>query len=348
MNQSQLKRMPAEWEKHQGILLSFPHNGADWPGKYAAIQWAFIEFISKISTSETVFLIVKAENQKKHVVEMCKRAHIDLEKIKFIIQDTNRSWMRDSGPIVVVDNSGKREALQFKFNAWAKYKNYRKDKLIPKAVASSLNIPLKQVTYKSKPVALEGGAIDVNGKGTLITTEECLLDEKIQVRNFGFTKLDYESVFSEFLGVTNVIWLGKGIEGDDTHGHVDDICRFVNENTVVVCEETDKSDINHKRMKDNIKRLETARLENGKSINIVTVPLPKRIDFENMRLPASYVNFLITNKSVLVPTFNDKNDYIALTTFNKLFPDREIIGINCTDLVWGLGTLHCLSHEIPA
>jgi len=341
------RRFPAEWEKQQGVLLCFPHNGKDWPGKYEAVQWAFVEFIKKVATYETVFLVVADEKLKEKVVEMLEMARVTIENVSFIIQKTNRSWMRDSGPIVV-KNGGKREALNFNFNGWAKYKNYQLDKNIPATVASTLGTPLTQVEYKGKPVIVEGGAIDVNGKGTLLTSEECLMHPDIQVRNPGFTKADYEAVFKEYLGVTNVIWLGDGVAGDDTHGHIDDLCRFVNEDTIVTIVETDPQDANYAPLQDNLKRLQNAKLENGKSPVIVALPMPKKLEFEDLRLPASYANFLILNNCVLVPTFNDPNDRKALNILAECFPDREVIGISAIDLIWGLGTLHCLSQQIPA
>ena len=341
------RRFPAEWEKQQGILLCFPQNGNDWPGKYGAIQWAFVEFIKKIAAVEDVFLLVANEKLKEKVNGMLEMAHVKTENVSFIIQKTNRSWMRDSGPIVVKNKNG-REALNFNFNGWAKYSNYQLDKLVPSKVASFLDIPLTQAMYQGKPVIIEGGAIDSNGKGTLLTSEECLLHPSIQVRNKNFTKADYEAVFKEYLGITNVIWLGDGIVGDDTHGHIDDLCRFVNEDTIITVVESDPKDPNYKPLQDNLKRLQQAKLENGKSPNIVCLPMPKRIDFDNVRIPASYANFLILNKCVLVPTFNDPNDRIVLNIIADCFPDREIIGISAIDLIWGFGTLHCLSQQIPA
>lgn len=234
-----MRRLPAEWEQQQGLLLCFPHNGNDWPGKYGAIQWAFVEFIKKVAQVETVFLMLADEKLKSKVHEMLEMAHVKVENVSYIIHKTNRSWMRDSGPIIV-KNGSKREALNFNFNGWAKYNNYQLDKHVPSKVAHHLNIPLTQAVYKGKPVILEGGAIDVNGKGTLITSEECLLHPTIQVRNKNFTKEDYEAVFKAYLGITNVIWVGDGIVGDDTHGHIDDLCRFVNEDTIITVVEQNK------------------------------------------------------------------------------------------------------------
>jgi agmatine deiminase len=341
------RRFPAEWEKQQGILLCFPHNGNDWPGKYGAIQWAFVEFIKKVTTFEEVILVVADENLKAKVIEMLEIAEVNLKAVSFIIHKTNRSWMRDSGPIIV-KNGSKREALNFNFNGWAKYKNFQLDKFVPSKVAEALKLPLTQVIYNGKPVIVEGGAIETNGKGTLITSEECLMHPTIQVRNPDFTKADYEAVFKEYLGITNVIWLGNGIEGDDTHGHIDDLCRFVNENTVVTIVESDVKDSNYKPLQDNLKRLQNAKLEDGNPLNIIALPMPKRIIFDGLVLPASYANFLILNNCVLVPTFNDANDRIALNILAECFPNREIIGINAIDLIWGFGTLHCLSQQIPA
>ena len=341
------RRFPAEWENQQGILLCFPHNGNDWPGKYGAIQWALVEFIKKVTAVEEVVLVVADENLKEKVIGMLEIAEVNLKAVSFIIHKTNRSWMRDSGPIIV-KNGSKREALNFNFNGWAKYKNFQLDKFVPSKIAEALQLPLTQVTFNGKPVIVEGGAIETNGKGTLITSEECLMHPTIQVRNPNFTKADYEAVFKEYLGITNVIWLGNGIEGDDTHGHIDDLCRFVNENTVVTIVESDTKDSNYKPLQDNLKRLQNAKLEDGKPLKIIELPMPKRIVFEGLVLPASYANFLILNNCVLVPTFNDAKDRIALNILAECFPNREIIGINAIDLIWGFGTLHCLSQQIPS
>ncbi len=341
-----MRRLPAEWEKQQGMLLCFPHNGNDWPGKYQAIQWAFVEIIKKVTTYEHLYLVVADESLKSKVIDMLQRAHVNLKRVTFIIQKTNRSWMRDSGPIIV-KNGTDREALNFNFNGWAKYSNYRLDKHVPKKVSTALNIPLTQVTFKGKPVVLEGGAIDSNGKGTLLTSEECLLHPSIQVRNPGLTKANYETIFKDFLGITNTIWLGDGIKGDDTHGHIDDLCRFVNEDTIVTVIESNPKHPNYNALQDNLKRLQNAKLENGKKPNIVTLPMPNEILFEEVSLPASYANFLILNECVLVPTFNDSNDRNALNILADCFQNREVIGINAIDLIWGFGTLHCLSQQIP-
>lgn len=341
-----MRRFPAEWEKQQGILLCFPHNGNDWPGKYRAIQWAFVEFIKKVTSYEQVFLVVDSAKHQAKVAEMLKMATVNLKKVNFIVQKTNRSWMRDSAPIIV-KNGKNNEALNFNFNGWAKYSNYKLDRKLPKVISEVLKVPLTQVVYNGKPVVLEGGALEVNGKGTLITSEECLLHPTIQVRNANFTKTDYEAIFKEFLGVTNTIWVGDGIIGDDTHGHIDDLCRFVDAETIVTVVEANSKHKNYKALQDNLERLKKAKLEDGRSPKIITLPMPKDILFEGLNLPASYANFLILNNCVLVPTFNDAADRVALNTLATCFPDREVIGISAIDLIWGFGTLHCLSQQIP-
>lgn len=328
-------------------MLCFPHDGKDWPGKYGAIQWALVEFIKKIASVEKVYLLVSDEKLKEKVAGMLERAHVDASRVHYILQRTNRSWMRDSGPLIVKKGNGEREALDFGFNGWAKYANYRLDRHVPAKAASFLDLPLTKAMYKGRQVVLEGGAIDSNGKGTLLTSEECLLDPEIQVRNPGFTKADYEAVFAEYLGITNTIWLGKGIAGDDTHGHIDDLCRFVNADTIISVIESDKKDENYEALQDNLSRLKKASLEDGSSPVVVELPMPQKLYFEDIRIPASYANFLILNGTVLVPTFNDPNDRIALNIIADCFPGREVIGISAIDLIWGFGTLHCLSQQVP-
>ena len=340
------RHIPAEWEPHQATLLSFPHEGRDWPGKYEAVKWAFVEIVRKVALFEPVLLMVKDDRHQAQVTDMLQRAHANMQQIRFFQLDTNRNWMRDSGPITV-RNNGNLEMLHFGFTGWAKYSNNLKDRRVPQVVANVLGLPCTKVMYRGRKVVLEGGAIDHNGNGVLVTTEECLLHPTQQVRNQGFTKADYEQVFADYLGIKQVIWLADGIAGDDTHGHVDDICRFVSPDTVVACYEPNKSDENHSKLEHNIDILENTTLFNGKKLSVVKIPMPSRIDFEDMRLPASYVNFIYVNGGLLVPTFNDANDAVAINTYQKIFPNRKIIGINATDLIWGLGTLHCLSHEIP-
>ena len=342
------RRMPAEWEPQDGVLLCFPHEGRDWPGKFGAVQWAFVEFIRKAAAQQHVHLMVADTAHRSRVEGLLERAHCAMDRVSFIPLRTNRAWMRDAGPIVVEAADGGREALQFGFNGWAKYPNHRLDRRVPATVAAALGLPLRPVFRNGRPVVLEGGAIDVNGCGTLLTTEECLLDPTVQTRNPGFTRDDYEAVFAEELGITSTVWLGHGIAGDDTHGHIDDIARFVNPTTVIAAVEPDPRDVNHAPLADNLARLRAARLADGRPLDIVELPMPRRLDFEGLRLPASYANFLILNGAVLVPTFNDARDRTALSVLAACFPDREVIGIGATDLIWGFGTLHCLSQQIPA
>ena len=342
------RRMPAEWEPQDGVLLCFPHEGRDWPGKFGAVQWAFVEFIRKAAERQRVYLVVADTAHRSRVEGQLERAHCAMDRLTFIPLRTNRAWMRDAGPIVVETADGGREALQFGFNGWAKYPNHRLDRRVPATVAATLGLPVRPVMHNGRPVVLEGGAIDVNGCGTLLTTEECLLDPAVQTRNPGFTRDDYETVFADALGITSTVWLGHGIAGDDTHGHIDDIARFVNPTTVIAAVEPDHRDVNHAPLADNLARLRTARLADGRPLDIVELPMPRRLDFEGLRLPASYANFLILNGAVLVPTFNDVRDRTALSVLAACFPDREVIGIAATDLIWGFGTLHCLSQQIPA
>jgi agmatine deiminase len=340
-------RLPAEWEPHRSTILCWPHQKEDWPGKFMPIPWVYTEIVKHIaSADELVRIIVQSPGHEVKVRSLLQRAHVDLRYVEFITSKTDRGWMRDSSPAFV--KKGKETvAVRFTFNGWAKYANWQHDREIPQTLAKALNVPLIEAEHDRRLLVLEGGAIDSNGRGTLLTTEECLLDDTVQVRNPGLAKKGYESVFHKYLGIKNVIWLGRGISGDDTHGHVDDLCRFVNHNTVVLCRERDPADANFTPLNDNFARLQNARLEDGSKIKVIELPMPKPLYFEGLRLPASYANFYIANQAVLVPTFNDPNDRVALTTLQGCFPDRHVVGIHAVDLVWGLGTLHCLSHEEP-
>jgi len=339
-------KLPAEWERHQATWLGWPHNRSDWPGKFSAIPFVYAEIVKQISRGETVRIIVESKDHQKKAEKVLKDADIDLNNIEFFIKKTNRGWLRDSGPFFV-KNKDEITAVDFKFNAWAKYDDYKLDDKISQFISNKLNHKKVKAQQNEKAVVLEGGAVDVNGRGSLITTEECLLDEKVQTRNPGFTKKDYFEVFSNYLGITNVIWLGKGIAGDDTHGHIDDLCRFVNDDTVVLVREENSSDENYHLLKENKERLQNLNLPNGKRLNVIDLPMPSPVIFKGQRLPASYANFYISNYAVLVPTFNDPKDRNALGILSELFPDRKVIGIHSVDLVWGLGTIHCLTKEQP-
>lgn len=348
--------MPAEWEPHEAVWLGWPHNPADWPGKIAAIHFVYAEIVRRIVDSEKARIIVNDAAHEAKATAILKRSNVPLENVEFFRVPSNRGWTRDTGPIFVrtarVNGRPVSEpqisVAGFKFNGWAKYADHELDTKIAKTLASRLKKPYFKVEHKGRHVVLEGGAIDVNGRGTLITTEECLLDQEVQVRNRGVTREEYENILAETLGATNVLWLNKGIAGDDTHGHVDDLCRFVDRKTVVLCREKNSSDANYTLLEENRERLEGMRLENGSRIAVEFLPMPEPVIYRGQRLPASYANFLITNSSVLVPTFNDPNDRIALGILADLFPKRKVIGIHALDLVWGLGTLHCLSQQQPA
>jgi agmatine deiminase len=281
-----------------------------------------------------------------------ERAGVDLSRVEFFRFPLDRGWTRDFGPIFVrKDGPGGRRAraiVRFRFNGWAKYRDFRHDDRVPERAARALGLPLLPVRRNGTAVVLEGGSIDVNGHGALVTTEECLLDTAVQVRNPGLVRTDLESVFRDALGVTTTLWLPRGIAGDDTHGHVDDVCRFVGPRRVVLCRETDPSDANYRALEECRERLEDARVEDGSALEVVPLPMPRPLFFDGRRLPASYANFYVANAAVLVPTFNDPADRQALGTLAELFPDRPAIGIHAVDLVWGLGTLHCLSQQQPA
>ena len=353
--------MPAEWEPHEATWLAWPHERTDWPGKFAPIPWVYADIVLRLSRVERVRILIGTAAEETSARRMLQKSGAELGAVEFFRVATNRGWTRDFGPIFVKNSAtevaeaaGARRGHQsgvaltnWRFNAWAKYDDWKYDnaatgKLIPK-----LKLPFWEPQFRERPVVLEGGSIDVNGLGTLLTTEECLLSP-VQSRNPGLSRADLESILRDYLGATNVLWLGNGIAGDDTHGHVDDLARFVNHDTVVTVVETDSSDANYEPLRENLARLRKMTDQDGKALRVETLPMPQPVFFDGQRLPASYANFYIANRMVLVPTFNDANDRIALTTLARLFPDREIVGIACRDLVLGLGTLHCMTQQQPA
>ena len=336
----------AEWTNHEATWIGWPYNKSDWPGKFSPIPYVYAEIVKYISRGEKVRIFVQSKEHKLKAEKVLKDSDVNLSNVEFFIKKTDRGWLRDSGPMFVKDEK-ETVALDFKFNAWAKYDDYKLDDKVPSFISQKLNLKRVVAELNTKQVVLEGGSIDTNGKGTLITTEECLLDDKVQTRNPGYTKQDYFEVFKKYFGVSNVIWLGKGIVGDDTHGHVDDLCRFVNDDTVVLVSEENSSDENYNLLNENKERLQNIYLSNSSKLNVVPLPMPSPQIFKRQRLPASYANFYISNYAVLVPTFNDPNDRIALGILSEFFPGRKVIGIHSVDLVWGLGTLHCLTKEQP-
>jgi agmatine deiminase len=339
--------MPAEWEPHEATWLGWPHEVTDWPGKFATIPWAFAEIVRHLSRVERVVLLVQDGGAEKQVRAILKKSGAALENVDFFCVATDRGWMRDSGPICVANDGGEVAFNHFVFNGWAKYANHKRDALAVNKVNLKLQRQIWQPEYKGRRVVLEGGSIDVNGRGTLLTTEECLLS-KTQERNPGFTREDYENVFREYFGVSKTIWLKNGIAGDDTHGHVDDLSRFVNPNTVLTIVEENRDDANFLALRENLDILNTSADQDGRPLCVRTLPMPAPIYFDGQRLPASYANFYIANKSVMVPTFSDAKDRVALNTIAELFPSREVVGIPCRDLALGLGTLHCMTQQQPA
>ena len=340
-------RMPAEWEPHEATWLAWPHNPEDWPGKFAAIPWLYAEIVRLLAARERVHLIVEDAATERRVKSMLSRAGANLDRVNFHRWPTDRGWTRDSGPIFVRNAKGRVALTNWRFNGWAKYDDWHLDDKVPGRVTKLLGCPAWQPLVQNQngtkhPVVLEGGSIDVDGQGALLTTEECLLSE-VQQRNPGLSREKLERVFSDYLGIDQVIWLDRGIAGDDTHGHIDDITRFVGEAKIVTAVEPDTSDANHAPLAENLQRLKAARTSGGKEFELVELPMPRPVIFRGQRLPASYANFYIANNLVLVPTFHDPNDRVALNILAEVFPGRDVIGIHCVDLVWGLGTLHCLS-----
>jgi agmatine deiminase len=342
-------KMPAEWERHRATWIGWCSNKDDFPGKIAPIHWVYGEIARKlIDGGERVAILVQDEKHEAQAGRVLTKVGADFAHIEFYQIPHNRGWMRDSGPMFVRnEKTGEVAVIKFRFNAWAKYDDWRLDNQVAVKYAKSDNRRLFEVEYKGREVVLEWGAIDVNGAGTLLTTEECLLDEEIQTRNPGLTREDYEEIFRQNIGAGHTLWLNKGIVGDDTHGHIDDFCRFVDQKTIVLAEEKNGNDPNQRILEENRERMEGFELEDGSRPDIVRLPMPAPLVFNGQRLPASYANFYIANSSVLVPTFNDENDRYALGVLADLFPGRKIVGIHAVDLVWGLGTLHCLTQQEP-
>lgn len=342
--------MPAEWEEHEATWLGWPHNETDWPDKIDTIRWVYGEMVRKICQREIVRILVNNRSEEKLARSYLSRAGADLGRVEFIIHPTNRGWTRDSGPIFVRRGRGARAEtaiVHFHFNAWAKYDDWQKDRLVPQTAAKLLGKRLFNAEYDGRDFVIEGGGIEVNGRGTLLTTEECYLDPKVQVRNPGLGRAEIDETLKKYLGMKNILWLVAGPSGDDTHGHIDDICRFVNRNTVVLIRETNRKDPNYKPLAENWERIQDLRLEDGSKPEVVPLPMPTPLYYDGYRLPASYANFYISNAVVIVPTFNDPNDRVALGTLAELFVDRPVVGIHAVDLVLGFGSLHCLTQQQP-
>jgi agmatine deiminase len=374
-------RMPAEWEPHASTWLAWPHLRSDWPGKFDPIPWVYAEIIRNLVQHERVDLIVNSERAEKRARVALERADALSDNVRFHRWRTDRVWTRDSGciflsgkprpewlkpPMIVAASAMAKAvpypkplgemnsksdpevllALHFQFNGWAKYDNYKFDAKLGARMAKAAGARVVRPMCGDEQEVLEGGAIDVNGRGTLLTTEECLLSTT-QQRNPAMDRAAYEQMFADYFGIQSVIWLAEGIEGDDTHGHADDVTRFVSPNTVITMIEADAQRANYSDLQHNLGRLKAARDQDGERLNVVEIPMPRPVVFEGRALPASYANFYIANGVVLVPVFNDPNDRIALNTLAELFPDREVVPIYSGDLIWGLGALHCLTQQEP-
>jgi len=337
-------RMPAEWAPHEATWLSWPHKAASWPGAFEPVPEIFAQIAGVLSESELVRINVADEEMANDVSRILKRGGVNPEAVRFHLNPTNDAWCRDHGPSYVVrEVNGRRERalIDWEYNAWGgKYPPFDLDNAVPQRIASEFGEPVF-----SPGIVMEGGSIDVNGRGDLLTTTSCLLNPN---RNPQLSQAEIEQHLRDNLGVTNILWLGDGIVGDDTDGHIDDITRFVSEDTVVTVVEADPQDANHAPLQENLERLKLMRLANGRPLRVVDLPMPAAVYFEDQRLPASYANFLIANRRVLVPIYGEPNDQPALDTLQRLFPERMVVGIDCRPLVWGLGAIHCVTQQQPA
>ena len=344
--------MPAEWAPHAGTWLVWPHAADDFPGRFEAVPFAFAEIVRHLVPHEPVRIVVGSERREAAARALLEHAGVELERVRFFRWTTDRSWVRDSGPIFVrrpgdATTPASVGATAWGFTAWAKYDNFARDARLGARIGRALGVPTWRPRQDDKPLVLEGGAIDVNGAGALLATEECLLSST-QARNPGLGRAELEAIFAEYLGVERVVWLARGIVGDDTHGHIDDVARFVNERTVAVAREPRTDDPNHAPLEENLERLRGARDADGRPFEVVELPMPSPIVYSGQRVPASYLNFYIANEAVLVPTFNDPADRVALDALASAFPDRTVRGIHSGDLIWGLGSVHCLTQQEPA
>jgi agmatine deiminase len=333
--------MPAEWAPHAATWIAWPHEVKDWPGRFAPIPWAYGELVRLLSRHERVRILVDNTARERKARGVLRKVGVDLGRIDFHRVPTDRVWTRDSGAIFVTNGRGARIATHWRFNGWAKYPNHKRDDAVAGRMALALEVEEHRVLVGKREVVLEGGAIDVDGAGLLLATEECLLSE-VQARNPGLGRAGTEQVLRETLGVRRVIWLGRGIAGDDTHGHIDDLARFVAPGRVVLCREKNEKDENHAPLRENLERLQAEK------IDVIPLPMPSPMVFDGLRVPASYANFYIANGTVIVPTFNDPQDRVALGILGECFPDREVVGFHCVDFVWGLGTVHCATQQEPA
>ena len=343
-------RMPAEWEPHRATWVAWPHHEPDWPGKFEAIPWVYAEIIRVLADHETVNILCHNRDVAGRARAVLDAYAVRRDRVTLHEVPTDRGWLRDSAPTGAIDTHGHVVLLDWAFSGWAKYSNWRQDAGVGSAISQLTGLPREEPSLPGTHtrLVLEGGGIEVNGQGLLLVTEQWLLSDT-QVRNPGLNRADYERLFHQWLGISRTIWLGEGCLGDDTHGHVDDVARFVSPDTVVVAVEEDPNDGNHTRSMENLHRLEAAAREaDCGPLGIVRLPFPRPVFMDGERLPASYANFYIANGVVLVPTFNDPNDRVAMDTLAALMPAHQIVGIHSVDLAWGLGTLHCLTQQEPA
>tara|TARA_Y100001970_G_scaffold281469_1_gene392320 strand:+ start:355 stop:1407 length:1053 start_codon:yes stop_codon:yes gene_type:complete len=339
-------RMPAEWEQQKSTWIAWPHNKNDWPGKFMEIPKVFTKIITKLSMVQSVNILIKDEKAKKKAMFFLSIIGAKMKNIRFIICKTDRAWTRDFLPIFIKNIKKKNVLSNWEFNGWAKYKNFKNDNKAYLKVSKFNKLKVVKPKYNKKNIVLEGGSIDVNGNGLILTTMECLLS-KVQQRNKGLNKSDYNTIFGKYFGTRKVIWLNKGIYGDDTHGHVDDIARFVSKNKIFMAIEKNKKDKNFKNLQENINIVKKFKKENKEKLKIINIPMPAPKFIDGIRLPASYLNFYIANKVVLVPSFNDPKDNVILKIFRKHFKNRKVILIDSSILVWGFGTIHCMTQQEP-
>lgn len=333
---------PPEWAKHLATWLTWPHKEASWPGKLEAIYAPYCKFIEILSLSEIVRINVIDEEMKNFALSHIKQTNADISKIEFYYNPSNDAWCRDHGPAFLINPlaQNKKVIIDWDFNAWGnKYPPYNLDDVIPTKIAQHFDLPLY-----CPCIIMEGGSVEFNGAGTVLTSKSCLLNKN---RNPHLSQAQIEEYLKNYYGVQQVLWVSDGIIGDDTDGHIDDTVRFVNHNTVLTVVESDVNDENYQLLQTNLQELKAMRLLNGQSLNIIELPMPSAVIYEDVRLPASYANFYISNAHVIVPTYNCVNDAIALKIIGDCFPDRETVGINSTDIIWGLGSFHCLSQQEP-
>jgi agmatine deiminase len=330
--------MPPEWAPHDGTWFSWPHNRETWPASLAGAQTALTDAVIALAEDEVVHInVLDAEHRAAVANRFTGR--VPPGNVLMHMIATDDAWCRDHGAIFVIDERGERVALNFRFNAWGGKYPFERDNAVPAQMAAVVGASVTSVD-----VVLEGGSIDVNGAGVVLTTEQCLLNPN---RNPTLGRADIEAALRRYLGVTQVLWLGDGIVGDDTDGHIDDLARFVNPHTIVTVVEDDPADTNYRVLADNLARLRSLRDEHGRAFTIETLPMPPALHHDGTRLPASYANFYIVNGGVIVPTFDCAADTIALATLERLLPGRRVVGLPATDLVWGLGAVHCLTQQHP-